>query len=90
MTDSAPSRPDRQGNSGPRPRSGTGCEIESLPDLEARLAEHGSLAECYVQSLDLTGHSQALRQTDVTRAVFLGCSFEPGVEAVLELSLIHI
>lgn len=84
MTDSAPSRPDRQGNSGPRPRSGTGCEIESLPDLEARLAEHGSLAECYVQSLDLTGHSQALRQTDVTRAVFLGCSFEPGVEAVLE------
>ncbi len=65
-------------------RAGTGAEVDSLADFDARLASGASLAECYLQSLDLTGRSQALLATDVTRTVFLGCSFGPGVEAQLE------
>ncbi|MCA0296012.1 MAG: LOG family protein [Actinobacteria bacterium] len=64
--------------------AGTGAEIDSLEEFDARLASGGSLAECYLQSLDLTGRSEALLATDVTRAVFLGCGFAPGVEAQLE------
>jgi predicted Rossmann-fold nucleotide-binding protein len=59
-------------------------ELESLAALDARLAAGGTLADCYVQSLDLTGHSDALLAAEVTRAVFLGCSFGPGVEPRLE------
>ncbi len=59
-------------------------EIESLASLDAQLAGAGTLAECYVQSLDLTGRSTQLLAADVTRAVFLGCSLSPGVEAALE------
>ena len=35
-------------------------EIESLASLDAQLATAGTLAECYVQSLDLTGRSDRL------------------------------
>jgi len=59
-------------------------EIESLASLDAQLATAGTLAECYVQSLDLTGRSDQLLATDVTHAVFLGCTFAPGVEPHLE------
>ena len=37
-----------------------------------------------MQSLDLTGRSDRLLAVDVTHAVFLGCTFAPGVEPVLE------
>ncbi|MCC6494722.1 MAG: Rossmann fold nucleotide-binding protein, partial [Propionibacteriaceae bacterium] len=60
-----------------------GVEIESLAEFDARVAR-GSLAECYLQSLDLTGRSGVLLATDVTRAVFLGCTLDPGVEARLQ------
>lgn len=63
--------------------SGTGAEIESLAAFDAHLAENGSLAETYVQSLDLTGRSAELLTADVHRAVFLGCRFTPEVEAHL-------
>ncbi len=66
------------------PPPGTGSEIESLAQLDARLSSGQGLAECYLQSLDLTAHGGALLATDVTRAVFLGCTFAPGVEAALE------
>ena len=59
-------------------------EIESLAALDAQLATAGTLAECSVQSLDLTGHSGPLLATDVTSAVFLGCRFAAGVEPQLE------
>jgi predicted Rossmann-fold nucleotide-binding protein len=63
---------------------GLGAEIESLAELDERLAAGQTLAECYLQSLDLTGHGARLVATDVRRAVFLGCTFAPGVEAQLE------
>ena len=69
---------------GERSKAGTGAELESLEELDARLATAGSLVDCYIQSLDLTGRAQALLSADVTRAVFLGCVFPPGVEAALE------
>lgn len=63
---------------------GPGAEIESLADFDTRLADTGTLAGCYLQSLDLTGRSAALARTTVARAVFLGCTFAPGDEALLE------
>ena len=63
---------------------GAGTEIESLAAFDEQLATVGSLAECYLQSLDLTGRGDVLRVVDVGRAVFLGCVFGPGIEAVLE------
>lgn len=66
------------------PGPGVGIEIESLAQLDARLASGLGLADCSVQSLDLTGRGAALRRTDVSRAMFLGCSFAPGVEHELE------
>jgi predicted Rossmann-fold nucleotide-binding protein len=59
-------------------------EIESLASLDAQLATAGTLAECYVQSLDLTGRSDRLLSADVAHTVFLGCTFAPGVESALE------
>ncbi len=59
-------------------------EIESLASFDAQLATAGTLAECYVQSLDLSGRSDQLLASGVTHAVFLGCTFGPGVEPQLE------
>jgi len=64
---------------------GSGVELESLPAFDAHLAATGRLADCYVQSLDLTERSAALADADVTGAVFLGCRLQPGAEADLEL-----
>ena len=58
-------------------------EVETLVQFDTQV-QRGSLAGCYLQSLDLTGRSDALLATDVTRAVFLGCSFAPGVESAIE------
>lgn len=69
---------------GERSRAGTGTELESLEQFDAHLEATGTLAECYVQSLDLTDRAQSLLSADVTHAVFLGCEFAPGIEADLE------
>jgi predicted Rossmann-fold nucleotide-binding protein len=58
-------------------------EIETLDQLRERLNGPG-LADCYLQSLDLRELADQLANTDVSRAVFLGCTFAPGSEAGLE------
>ena len=60
-----------------------GVEVETLAEFDVR-AGTGSMAGCYLQSLDLTGRSDVLLATDLDRAVFLGCTFAPGVEAAIE------
>lgn len=69
---------------GERTKAGTGTELESLEAFDAQVAATGSLADCYLQSLDLTGRAEALLGADVTRAIFLGCGLPPNVEPVLE------
>lgn len=64
-------------------QSPAGVEVETLAQFDT-LVQAGSLAGCYLQSLDLTGRSDALAAADVTGAVFLGCSFAPRVEAAIE------
>ncbi|MGC3993768.1 MAG: LOG family protein [Propionicimonas sp.] len=59
-------------------------EIESLAQFDAHLAAGRPLAGCSVASLDLTGRSASLASADVRGAVFLGCTFAPGVEAGIE------
>lgn len=65
-------------------RAGLGVEIDSLASFDARVAAASSLADCYVQSLDLTGRSGPLLAADVSRTVFLGCTFAADVEPKLE------
>ncbi|WP_347347946.1 LOG family protein [Nigerium sp.] len=48
-------------------------EIETLAELDAVVAARGSLADCVIQSLDLSRRGPLLRRVDVTGAVFLGC-----------------
>lgn len=62
----------------------SGVEIESLAEFDARIAGGDSLADCYLQSLDLRDRTAALAAVDVARAVFLGCQLEPGIESLLE------
>lgn len=49
-------------------------DLESLDAFDAHLASGATLAGVFVQSVDLTGRSAALRATDVHGAVFLGCA----------------
>jgi Predicted Rossmann fold nucleotide-binding protein len=65
------------------PQPADGVEIETLAQFD-RQVETGSLAGRYLQSLDLTGRAEALLAADVTRAVFLGCTFAAGTEAAIE------
>ena len=65
----------------PSPRT---LEVESLESFD-RLVSGGarSLHGWHLQSLDLRGRSAALEAADVQGAVFLGCTFDDGVEAML-------
>ncbi|GHA02879.1 LOG family protein [Streptomyces echinoruber] len=56
-------------------------EIESLAEFDEVLAAHGSLAHHRVQSVDLTGRTEALLAADTTGAVFLGCPMAPEAAA---------
>jgi len=62
----------------------TTVEIESLDQLREHLAVQRSLAGCAVQSVDVTELAAQLREIEVNRAVFLGCTFAPGSEADIE------
>jgi hypothetical protein len=56
-------------------------EIESLDSFD-RLVRAGAVAMhgWHAQSLDLRGRQPALDTLDVEGAIFLGCTFDPGVE----------
>ncbi len=60
---------------------GRTVEVETLAELDQRLADGAtSLEGWHVQSLDLSGHSEALDSLAVSGALFLGCTFAAGVE----------
>jgi predicted Rossmann-fold nucleotide-binding protein len=62
----------------PSPRT---LEVESLDSFD-RLVEAGARAmhDWHAQSLDLRGRSALLAAMDVQGAIFLGCTFDEGVE----------
>ncbi len=53
-------------------------DLESLDAFDAHLASGGSLAGVFIQSVDLTGRSTALRSTEVKGGIFLGCALRPA------------
>lgn len=57
--------------------------IETLADFD-EVVGSGSLAGYHLQSLDLSQRSATLTRVDVARAVFLGCTFAPEIEADVE------
>ena len=61
-------------------------EIESLTDFDAHIAKTRRLNGWFVQSVDLTERSVALRGVDARGGVFLGCAFTPAVEDHLRRS----
>jgi predicted Rossmann-fold nucleotide-binding protein len=66
------------GSLGPSPRT---LEVESLESFD-RLVGAGAVAMqgWHAQSLDLRGRTAALDNLDVEGAIFLGCTFDSGVE----------
>lgn len=54
------------------------AEIESLAEFDRRTTGRTSIAGWHLQSLDLSGRAAVLARTEVTRAVFLGCTFAPS------------
>lgn len=69
------------GSLNPSPRT---LEVESLSGFD-RLVGAGakSMHGWHAQSLDLRGRAPALAAMDAEGAVFLGCTFDPGVEDAL-------
>lgn len=65
----------------PSPRT---LDIESVAHFD-RLLHTGAVTMrgWHAQSLDLRGRSQELRRLDAQGAIFLGCTFDDGVEASL-------
>jgi predicted Rossmann-fold nucleotide-binding protein len=66
------------GSLGPSPRT---LEVESIESFD-RLVGEGAVAMhgWHAQSLDLRGRTAALDSLDVEGAIFLGCTFDSGVE----------
>jgi hypothetical protein len=69
------------GNLGPSPRSLEVEDLESFDRLLAAGAVH--LQGWHAQSLDLRDRSSALAGLDVEGAIFLGCTFDEGMEDAL-------
>ncbi|MFJ5699901.1 LOG family protein [Arthrobacter sp. NPDC093139] len=69
------------GSLNPSPRT---LEVESLSGFD-RLVSDGAktMHGWHAQSLDLRGRAAALAAMDAEGAVFLGCTFDPGVEEAL-------
>ena len=61
-------------------------EIESLADFDAHIVKTHHLNGWFVQSVDLTERSEALRSVDPQGGVFLGCALRPAVEDYLRRS----
>ncbi len=69
------------GNLGPSPRS---LEVEDLESFDRMLAAGAvHLQGWHAQSLDLRGRASALAGLDVEGAIFLGCTFDEGMEDAL-------
>lgn len=66
----------------PSPRT---LEVETLGSFDQLAAAAGarSMHGWHVQSLDLRGRREVLESLDVQGAVFLGCTFDDGVEELL-------
>jgi predicted Rossmann-fold nucleotide-binding protein len=63
-----------------RNRRGRVVEIDSLDDLDTRLAAGAtSLTGWRLNTLDLTGYAEALADLRVAGATFLGCTFPAGL-----------
>lgn len=68
-------------NLGPAPHS---LEVEDLDSFDRMVAAGAvRLRRWHAQSLDLRGRSAALAGLDVEGAIFLGCTFDEGMEASL-------
>jgi predicted Rossmann-fold nucleotide-binding protein len=64
---------------------GRGVQIESLDDLDRRLARGADrLSGWRLHGLDLTGRGRALLARRLSGATFLGCAFAPGDAARVE------
>lgn len=64
---------------------GRGVCVESLTDLDRRLAEGALALSCWrLHALDLTERSSALLARDLSGATFLGCTFAPGTAEQVE------
>lgn len=69
------------GKLGPTPRS---LEVQDLASFDQLVAAGAVNAHgWHAQSLDLRGRSAALTSLDVAGAMFLGCTFDDGMEASL-------
>ncbi len=69
------------GNLGPSPRS---LEVNDLATFDHLVAARGAeLNGWHAQSLDLRGRAPALEQVKVEGAIFLGCTFDDGMEDAL-------
>ncbi|WP_411375640.1 LOG family protein [Arthrobacter sp. MPF02] len=68
-------------NLGPTPRSLEVQDLQAFDSLVAAGAVH--LEGWHAQSLDLRGRSAALGSLDVEGAIFLGCTFDEGMETSL-------
>jgi predicted Rossmann-fold nucleotide-binding protein len=69
------------GNIGPSPRS---LDVEDLASFD-RLVNQGAvdMQGWHAQSLDLRGRAAALKRLNVEGAIFLGCTFDDGMENTL-------
>ncbi|TLM81481.1 Rossmann fold nucleotide-binding protein [Pseudarthrobacter sp. NamE2] len=68
-------------NLGPTPRSLEVQDLQAFDSLVTAGAVH--LEGWHAQSLDLRGRSAALDRLDVEGAIFLGCTFDEGMESRL-------
>lgn len=69
------------GNLNPSPRT---LDIESLAGFDELVSAGAkSMHGWHAQSLDLRGRGSALAAMDAEGAIFLGCTFDPGVEEAL-------
>lgn len=71
----------RTGALNPSPRT---LDVESVVHFDRLVAAGaGSMHGWHAQSLDLRGHSRELKVLDPQGAIFLGCTFDDGVEESL-------
>jgi predicted Rossmann-fold nucleotide-binding protein len=58
-------------------------ELHTLAEFDTQVGLHGTVAGCFIQSLDLTGRTDILRQVPVKGTIFLGCKIARRAESRL-------